>query len=95
MQSLDKDQPGSLVEWKKVFEEDREFNQGEFAESIRDQFLQVRVQRTLRRDTTGHAILKKLVNICFVRWSSHIYENGVFLVMIGFPYRSGLTFSMN
>jgi len=43
MQALDEDQPGSSVEWKKVFEEDREFNQGEFAETLRDQFLQERI----------------------------------------------------
>lgn len=42
-QALDQDQPGPTVEWKKVFEEDREFNQGEFAETIRDQFLQERI----------------------------------------------------
>ena len=28
MQALDEDQEGDDVEWKKVFEEDREFNQG-------------------------------------------------------------------
>lgn len=44
MQALDQDQPGVLIEWKKVFEEDREFNQGEFAESLRDQFLQERIE---------------------------------------------------
>ncbi|KAL4547191.1 hypothetical protein Ndes2526B_g07965 [Nannochloris sp. 'desiccata'] len=43
MQALDEDQPGASVEWKKVFEEDREFNQGEFAETLRDQFLQERI----------------------------------------------------
>ena len=43
MQALDEDQPGPNVEWKKVFEEDREFNQGEFAETLRDQFLQERI----------------------------------------------------
>lgn len=43
-QALDVDQPGTSVEWKKVFEEDREFNQGEFAETIRDQFLQERIE---------------------------------------------------
>lgn len=42
-QALETDQPGPSVEWKKMFEEDREFNQGEFAESIRDQFLQERI----------------------------------------------------
>jgi hypothetical protein len=41
MQALEEDQAGPNVEWKKVFEEDREFNQGEFAEATRDQFLQV------------------------------------------------------
>ncbi|KAL4444954.1 hypothetical protein ABPG77_004004 [Micractinium sp. CCAP 211/92] len=44
MQAIDEDQEGDVVEWKKVFEEDREFNQGEFAEAIRDQFLQERVE---------------------------------------------------
>jgi hypothetical protein len=43
MQALDTDQPGETVEWKKVFDEDREFNQGEFAETLRDQFLQERI----------------------------------------------------
>lgn len=28
MQALDEDQEGEAVEWAKVFEEDREFNQG-------------------------------------------------------------------
>jgi hypothetical protein len=37
--ALESDQPGTLVEWRKVFEEDREFNQGAFAECIREQFL--------------------------------------------------------
>jgi len=37
--ALETDQPGALVEWRKVFEEDREFNQGAFAECIREQFL--------------------------------------------------------
>ncbi|KAL4448019.1 hypothetical protein ABPG75_005238 [Micractinium tetrahymenae] len=44
MQAMDEDQEGDMVEWRKVFEEDREFNQGEFAEAIRDQFLQERVE---------------------------------------------------
>lgn len=44
MQAMDADQPGAVIEWKKVFEEDREFNQGEFAESLRDQFLQERLE---------------------------------------------------
>ena len=44
MQALEQDQPGTIVEWKKVFEEDREFNQGEFAETLRDQFLQERIE---------------------------------------------------
>jgi hypothetical protein len=43
MQALEEDQPGPTVEWKKIFEEDREFNQGEFAETLRDQFLQERI----------------------------------------------------
>ena len=37
--ALESDQPGAQVEWRKVFEEDREFNQGAFAECIREQFL--------------------------------------------------------
>lgn len=44
MKSLDEDQPGESVVWAKVFEEDREFNQGEFAEAIRDQALQERIE---------------------------------------------------
>eukprot|EP00887_Chlorella_sp_A99_P004632 scaffold4.g4632.t1 len=81
MQAMDEDQDGDCVEWKKVFEEDREYNQGgwqgpageacglrpsgatattgllqlaphcgtglragEFAEAIRDQFLQERME---------------------------------------------------
>lgn len=28
MQALDEDQPGPAVDWAKIFEEDREFNQG-------------------------------------------------------------------
>ncbi len=44
MQALDADQPTPTVEWKKIFEEDREFNQGEFAETLRDQFLQERIE---------------------------------------------------
>jgi hypothetical protein len=39
LEALEKDQPGPLVEWRRVFEEDREFNQGAFAECIREQFL--------------------------------------------------------
>lgn len=30
MQALDVDQPGNSIVWAKVFEEDREFNQGQF-----------------------------------------------------------------
>ncbi|KAI8111630.1 hypothetical protein M9435_004130 [Picochlorum sp. BPE23] len=41
---LEKDQPGTHVEWAKLFEEDREYNQGDFAECIRDQFLSERVE---------------------------------------------------
>ena len=43
LQALDADQAGEVVEWKKVFEEDREYNQGEFAETVRDQFLEERI----------------------------------------------------
>ena len=39
LEALESDQPGTQVEWRKVFEEDREFNQGAFAECIREQFL--------------------------------------------------------
>ena len=44
MQALDTDQPENNTIWKKIFEEDREFNQGEFAECLRDQFLQERIE---------------------------------------------------
>ncbi|KAL3145195.1 Translin-associated factor X-interacting protein 1 [Trebouxia sp. C0010 RCD-2024] len=44
MQALDEDQPGSKVIYKKLFEEDREYNQGEFAEAVRDQFLNERIE---------------------------------------------------
>ncbi|DBB03290.1 TPA: Translin-associated factor X-interacting protein 1 [Trebouxia sp. C0006] len=44
MQALDEDQPGSKVLYKKLFEEDREYNQGEFAEAVRDQFLNERIE---------------------------------------------------
>lgn len=30
MQALDEDQPGPSVQWATIFEEDREFNQGEW-----------------------------------------------------------------
>ena len=41
VQALDEDQEGDIVEYGKIFEEDREFNQGDFAECLRDQWLQV------------------------------------------------------
>ena len=41
VQALDEDQEGDILEYGKIFEEDREFNQGEFAECLRDQWLQV------------------------------------------------------
>lgn len=44
MHCLEKDQPGTHVVWAKLFEEDREYNQGDFAECIRDQFLSERVE---------------------------------------------------
>jgi hypothetical protein len=44
LQALDQDQGGDAVEWRKIFEEDREYNQGEFAECVRDQFLQERIE---------------------------------------------------
>ncbi|KAK9824582.1 hypothetical protein WJX72_011489 [[Myrmecia] bisecta] len=43
MQALDEDQPADKVEHAKIFEEDREYNQGAFAEAVRDQFLQERI----------------------------------------------------
>lgn len=42
--ALDKDQPGKEVVYAKLFEEDREFNQGEFAECVRDQQLEERLE---------------------------------------------------
>ncbi|KAK9789016.1 hypothetical protein WJX73_007749 [Symbiochloris irregularis] len=44
MSALDKDQPGTSIEHGKVFEEDREFNQGAFAECVREQWLQERLE---------------------------------------------------
>ena len=44
LQALDGDEPGQNVEWKKLLEEDREFNQGSFAECIRDQYLKERME---------------------------------------------------
>lgn len=44
-ETLERDFPGhAMIEWRKLFEEDREFNQGEFAECIRDQFLKERIE---------------------------------------------------
>lgn len=34
-QAVDEDQEGDRVEWRKVFEEDREFNQGGWARGVR------------------------------------------------------------
>jgi regulator of replication initiation timing len=42
--ALDQDQPGETVIWKAIFAEDREFNQGAFAETTREHFLQERVE---------------------------------------------------
>jgi len=43
--ALEKDQPDEdSVEYKKLFEEDREYNQGEFAETVRDQMLEERIE---------------------------------------------------
>ena len=43
--ALEKDQPDEeFVEYKKLFEEDREYNQGEFAETVRDQMLEERIE---------------------------------------------------
>lgn len=56
MHALDLDQPGAQVEWRKVFEEDREFNQGEFAECIRDQFL---IEREELYDAIGVALYEE------------------------------------
>ncbi|KAK9848176.1 hypothetical protein WJX84_010121 [Apatococcus fuscideae] len=55
MQALDEDQAEEKFEHKKVFEEDREFNQGSFAEAIRDQFLQERSMyfKQLEQDNRG------------------------------------------
>ena len=44
LEALDKDQPDEEVVWKKLFEEDREYNQGEFAETVRDQYLEERLE---------------------------------------------------
>lgn len=40
--ALEKDQPGNWVMYDKLFTEDREFNQGHFAEAFRDQHLKER-----------------------------------------------------
>lgn len=40
--ALERDQPGNWVMYKKLFTEDREFNQGFFAEALRDQHLRER-----------------------------------------------------
>jgi hypothetical protein len=43
--ALEKDQPDEeSVEYKSLFEEDREYNQGEFAETVRDQMLEERIE---------------------------------------------------
>lgn len=44
------------MEWRKVFEEDREFNQGEFAECVRDQFL---IEREELYDSIGVALYEE------------------------------------
>lgn len=41
--SIDEDVEGDIVEYKVLFEEDREYNQGAFAEEVKDQQLQERV----------------------------------------------------
>ena len=56
LHALDVDQPVQQVEWRKVFEEDREFNQGEFAECIRDQFL---IEREELYDAIGVALYEE------------------------------------
>lgn len=56
LHALDVDHPGSQVEWRKVFEEDREFNQGEFAECVRDQFL---MEREELYDAIGVALYEE------------------------------------
>ena len=44
-EALDTDQPdGNMIDIEKLFEEDRDFNQGEFAEALRDQHLKSRVE---------------------------------------------------
>lgn len=59
LQALEKEHSGPEVEWKKLFEEDREFNQGEFAECIRDQFLKERIEFI---DELGVALYEEINN---------------------------------
>lgn len=47
---LEEDAPGARVPWKGLFEEDREFNQGAFAEALRDQFLEERLEKAAARE---------------------------------------------
>eukprot|EP00884_Botryococcus_braunii_P012883 jgi/Botrbrau1/21596/Bobra.43_1s0006.1 len=44
MQALDEDQEGQMVKYGKLFEEDREYNQGEFAEAVREQAVTERAE---------------------------------------------------
>lgn len=42
MQCLNKDNPGKDVDWRKLFKEDKDFNQSEFVEELRLQHVQER-----------------------------------------------------
>lgn len=46
MDALDEQFPGPQKPWKRLFEEDREFNQGPFAETMRDQYLAERLEKS-------------------------------------------------
>jgi hypothetical protein len=59
MKNLDADHPDESIEWRKVFEEDREYNQGAFAECIRDQFL---TERSERQDAIAVALYEECVD---------------------------------
>ncbi|XRA97756.1 translin-associated factor X-interacting 1 [Pycnococcus provasolii] len=48
MEALSEDQPGTQIEHGRLFEEDREFNQGPFAEALRDQWLEERLEHLER-----------------------------------------------
>lgn len=59
MENLNADHPDDSIEWRKVFEEDREYNQGAFAECIRDQFL---IERSERQDAIALALYEECVD---------------------------------